>query len=486
MLLAGTMMLGCNPKEILEPTLDYPAFVVIDGDTVKTRADKEKFLKVSKYDKVGLKKSALVGDTIVAYKEPKLNKPVKYPNVDALKNSRITELKGKSLKLIAVGGYATSGMRDGGIFNEGMLTSLPTLIANQIGVNFKNPLFDPNDYNGLGRKFITTYNPTKGPVVKQKEVVNNLAIEEGKLKKYKGDVDNYVISNAPMYSTLNENLKRLSYRKFSPSENTGTNITYLLNEKKAKFDFIIIENGLQDFFSTQNFSVGNSPEISLSELEKYKPGTDYKASGGNPTGIEADELYSSIFKLLVTQKLNNGVIINCPDLFDLPYYARSYDKELEAIKKIYYPNYIDYPGKVFGTGSVDSLLSPIVNIKLKPGITFPINLSLNEDYLEEKEFLGISSTVLSKNNKSKVFSEYAKMPIFDIYSFYKKIIRGEVVTDDGIKVSGKWPAGNFFSADGIYPSAFGHAVLANEVIKVINLYYKTDIELINTRQFLNP
>ena len=39
-LLAASLMLNCNPKEILEPTIDFPAFVVIDGDTIKTRDDK--------------------------------------------------------------------------------------------------------------------------------------------------------------------------------------------------------------------------------------------------------------------------------------------------------------------------------------------------------------------------------------------------------------------------------------------------------------
>jgi hypothetical protein len=59
------------------------------------------------------------------------------------------------------------------------------------------------------------------------------------------------------------------------------------------------------------------------------------------------------------------------------------------------------------------------------------------------------------------------------------------VTDDGIKVNGKWPEGNFYSVDGLFPTAFGQAVIANEVIKFINSQYKTDIPLVNTRDFLN-
>lgn len=83
---------------------------------------------------------------------------------------------------MAAGGNLTQGMRDGGIFNEGMLTSYPTLIANQLGIDFQNTLFDPSEYNGIGRKVSSSFNPTAGPVPKQKEVINNLAIEDGRVK----------------------------------------------------------------------------------------------------------------------------------------------------------------------------------------------------------------------------------------------------------------------------------------------------------------
>jgi exosome complex RNA-binding protein Rrp4 len=61
----------------------------------------------------------------------------------------------------------------------------------------------------------------------------------------------------------------------------------------------------------------------------------------------------------------------------------------------------------------------------------------------------------------------------------KKVIAGQYVSDDGFKIDGSFPNGNFFSQDGIYPSAIGQAVIANEFIKVINKKFQTQIPLIN-------
>jgi hypothetical protein len=60
------LMLSCNPKEILEPTIDYPAFVVIDGDTVKTRDDKNLQKQIGeKKHSIFFYQYPVVGDTVI-------------------------------------------------------------------------------------------------------------------------------------------------------------------------------------------------------------------------------------------------------------------------------------------------------------------------------------------------------------------------------------------------------------------------------------
>ena len=52
----------------------------------------------------------------------------------------------------------------------------------------------------------------------------------------------------------------------------------------------------------------------------------------------------------------------------------------------------------------------------------------------------------------------------DIASIYEKINNSTYISDEGRKVIDK----EFFSSDGLYPSAYGQAIIANECIKTIN------------------
>jgi hypothetical protein len=488
-LLAATIMFSCNPKEILEPTLDYPAFVVIDGDTVKTRDDKGIKDKISKYDRIGLLETTVVGDTTLVFKMPKRLKPTKIPDVAKYKNLNIPELKGKPFKLVAAGGNLTQGMRDGGIFNEGMLTSYPTLIANQIGVDFQNALFDPSEYNGLGRKVFTSFNPTAGPVPKQKEVSNNLAIENGKIKKYEyiKEIDNFSVNAINVIFGSDLNTQRLN-SNFQLDKRLTKNFGYRLLTNTKKFDFIFFENGFQDILTNKSNYVIR--EYSLDDLHKVKAGTKVEYNYDPLTGT-GSEVYTTLFKLLVSQQLNRGVILNCPDLEDLPYYRKSYVAEIKQLYETYklgFNNLTNSENLVLGASSIDSLLSPRVNINIKPWVSTNVNYKneQGDNYIISSEVRkSILEKILTKNSNSKILSQYANMPICDINALYKNILKGAVVTSDGVKVDAKWPGGNFFSNDGVYPSAFGQAVIANEVIKIMNNFYKMEIELIPTAEYLN-
>jgi lysophospholipase L1-like esterase len=72
-------------------------------------------------------------------------------------------------------------------------------------------------------------------------------------------------------------------------------------------------------------------------------------------------------------------------------------------------------------------------------------------------------------------------PVVDIFNLYIQINELKYVSDDGLKITPEL----FYSSDGIFPSALGNAVIANEVIKVTNSFYKTDISLIPIKEYLS-
>jgi hypothetical protein len=173
--LIAAAMAACTVFEP-KPKIELTSYSIIEGDTVKTRVEKD--FKEYKKNDPNARNFIIVGDTVLTYKAPKLHTPpAKAPDLSKLKNNDDPDLKGKPLRMVAIGGSLTAGVRDGGYFNEGMLTSYPNLIARQMGIKFEQPLFDADSYNGYGRKVRTSFNPTGGPVPKFKEVSNNSGVE---------------------------------------------------------------------------------------------------------------------------------------------------------------------------------------------------------------------------------------------------------------------------------------------------------------------
>ena len=58
---------------------------------------------------------------------------------------------GQPLRMIALGGSLTAGVRNGGLYREGQLTAYPNLVARQIGLSdFTSPAFGLQEANGTG------------------------------------------------------------------------------------------------------------------------------------------------------------------------------------------------------------------------------------------------------------------------------------------------------------------------------------------------
>ena len=157
LLISAFLLGGCKTKDPIATPVANVDYSIINGDTIKTVIFKD-YKKLNDKDPNG-KNYIVVGDTIVTYREPKLHTPPDIaPDLSKLKNNDDPDLKGKPLRMIAIGGSLTAGVRDGGYFNEGILTSYPNLIARQMKLQkFEQPLFDATDYHGFGRKVRTGF-----------------------------------------------------------------------------------------------------------------------------------------------------------------------------------------------------------------------------------------------------------------------------------------------------------------------------------------
>jgi hypothetical protein len=520
LILSALLLGGCKTTDPIATPLLNTDYSIVDGDTIKTVVFKD-YKKLKDKDPNG-KNYITVGDTIVLYKEPKLHTPpAKDPDLSKLKNNDDPDLKGKPLRMVAIGGSLTAGVRDGGYFNEGILTSYPNLIARQMKLKkFEQPLFDATDYNGFGRKVRTSFNPTGGPVPKFNEVKNNSGVEaivettgafdknkvqNVSLKKYKSyqTIDNWAVPNLSISTLLpsgkisgtdfykdNKSFKASLERVAQDYDKSFSNHVF-----RNKFDFFIYEVGWEDILGVI-FDRNNTYNMlgKQSILPSKNPEEIFKINN-------SDEWYYDpaingeikFLKQVANNKVKYACFLNLPPLESLPYFKiinqAKQQEILSTVQKsfFYFTNGLGTENSgisLLPTSEVDSLYSTKVHIALKKGFDAKSPLSLSSA-VYGSTISEAKTLIKSFNNQTAAFSKIFNAPLVDMYGLYEKILSGNYSTDDGVRVDGSYPNGNFFSSDGIYPTAFGQSIIANEVIKAINAYYKTEIPLIPTREYLN-
>jgi hypothetical protein len=468
-LLAASLMLSCNPKEILVPTniLDLN-FSIIDGDTVKTRKDNIKIPQ--RLGLVGLN----IGDTIATFKDWNLIKKNTDKNViDKLKKDiEDPELKGKPLRMVVVGGSLAAGVRNGGYNNENLNTSFPNLIALQMGIDFYQPYFDNSDYNGFGTSVKTKENPTGGPLPKFKTATNNLAIEsidakgKIKLKPFKGGrIDNFSLNTfsgfefPEYFGGIRHNDSEPIYKRLFNNERYDKRVL------KEKFDFILDCSNL-----------GYTGYLGIHSGNKYFDGnmTTYRDERGGGGMFPNYSEHANFLVEIKKRKGLKGVIYNYPAPAYLPALADFF--KVEDVKKqlaIYQKtglleSDIKY---LYPYQALDSLMGKNVNMNIKPFIS------------NNKQIFG--STLPPErdermNKQTKMLAEYMNFAFVDIEDIFIRAYEERLFSVDNLKIS----KAMFFAEDGMSPTVLGNVIIANETIKVINSYYGIAIPYLNTRDFL--
>jgi hypothetical protein len=428
-LLISAFLLGsCTTKDPIAASIDNPDYSIIDGDTVKTVVNYDKTLKGKFYYDNNL---ISIGDTIITYKEPKLHTPPsKDPDLSKIKNNTHPDLKGKPLQMIAIGGSMTAGVRDGGYFNEGMLTSYPNLIARQMKLKkFELPLFDKQEYNGSIRRVRTGFNITGGPFPKYNIVKNNSGTTKKDnfiaTKKYVGDADNIAV---PYFNRLS--LKRWTYLgngeqnlAFSRFVIDDKNKSILEKIATKKFDFFILESGLDDVLGLGGIGGVGSSSSGASYIYDYTFKDDLNAD--EQMRISPELLLIRNVMLPINAK---GVLLNLPDILDLPIFVKT-----DVVKKYIQQNpYFSemYETKIFPfddiatflpSSKIDSLLSPTVNINLKPNLS---QLKRGDFLNKSYDFIGWVNATKNLNSQLENINKRYGYPIVDIQTLYKKLANG--------------------------------------------------------------
>ncbi|MCF2444685.1 hypothetical protein L0657_12015 [Dyadobacter sp. CY345] len=382
--------------------------------------------------------------------------------------------------MIAIGDGNAAGYRDGGLYRQGQLTSYPNLVARQMGLtNFNQALFETENGNGTG--YLVREKSSSMPFFQ--EVINNTArMEKGSvyMKTYNGKpVNNFAIpgsGNNIFYLNPKQELDHyVDFYKNNPMPANLSNINYLWDHKRLNASLIGRFVG-EEYESLNEYAKTLKPDLALVES-----GLDVLISaninGGGGYGGSTFTWEQTIRNYL-QEKGARYVYATVPDVIDFPYFHWfSYETLMKKNGKVIgvQAENTDHPMAV----NAESLFLPTATVvNFYDGSNKNSNLT-DIDVIRKAE---IARPNLYNDLLVRWSKEY-NYGVVDFYVVYKKIMAGNYISEDGFKIDPSYPNGNFFSADGIYPTAVGQAVLANEVIKVLNTTYRAQIPLINIGKY---
>lgn len=402
----------------------------------------------------------------------------------------------------AIGGTFLSGYQDGALTYDGQTKSIPALFFEEINnhetVTFEIPFIEYEQKNGVGLTIGNTSYPFR-----KKSSLSIVTNEDGE-SSLSPVFENYETTNLPDLEKLSSTFS--GQYKCVPFASTEDLLDY-------QFGNSFEEGNSNPFY--HRFSPSNEEVAAIDDLVAYNPtftmiwiGTDdiynYAINGGDTLELPSSSVFEDKARELISkiaETNSKGVIINVPDIDDLPYF-----------------NLIEYNVPDLDSSSVATLnglyeLNGFDHIKFKPGnnpfvvseeghpgnirqlvygekVLFSLPVNLVQD-----NFLGIQNPmpakyVLTLNELSKIrnaianynvilnkLAEEYDLALFDVNSYFKEVNMG--VQWNAKDFSLTFASGGFISLDGYTPTQKGSELITNKIIEAVNKKYATAIPNIN-------
>lgn len=361
-------------------------------------------------------------------------------------------------KYVAIGDATAAGYADGGLYREAQLASFPNLLAKlfqQTGKgDFKQPLFEEGQENGTGYYKFGGIGSGGLPILV--EVKTNLAVRSTKptlYTEYTSTNQNLGVPNLRV-----ADLRSIGYGLSStPAFNPLFERLLPANAKSKSYLDYVVE-------STPTFFTLN---IGLSDLLGF-------VNSGGAELVTPPALFAANFNDLLAAAVNKntkGVVMTLPDPTQLGYLTAVPANSLKG------PNnasvFIKTGAGVVRTATNKDLMLPIAatvigkqNSAGVPKGFFPNYPLDHTEVLDEEEVTQLIQAFNAYNQAIKAAAKAKNIPVFDYQEFQTRLKNG--ITQNGISVNASYPNGNFYSLDAIHPTPRGNALLANELVKIIN------------------
>ncbi|MCD6376160.1 MAG: hypothetical protein J7L94_11580 [Caldisericaceae bacterium] len=174
---------------------------------------------------------------------------------------------------------------------------------------------------------------------------------------------------------------------------------------------------------------------------------------------------------------------NIPDILDMPYFHTVPGVVIDTVTNTPVKDESGNTIPLVGVEEGDLVLTP-ARVFIRQGYGLPANFPksngqpLPEDVvLDKNEQAVVLDLIEGYNTAIDSICEARKIPVVDMYSFFKEISQGTEIA--GFKLSADFITGGFYSLDGVHPSDLGHVLIANEWLRTINDNLPVSVPLIN-------
>ncbi|MBC7920290.1 MAG: G-D-S-L family lipolytic protein [Ferruginibacter sp.] len=378
---------------------------------------------------------------------------------------------------IAVGNSLTAGYSNNGLYREGQEVSFTNLLAGQLrlvgGGAYRQPLFSEAQKNGSGYQLLTGFDEQGNPIIER--VNTDLAVRGlGRdsltplLTKYPEPVDNLGVPGIKVANVLTP-----GYGLDNP---LGFNPFYerLLPEGQELTTYLQFISGRHHTFFT--CWLGNNDALEYASSGATLPAT--------PVAVFSANLKAVLDSL--TAHGAKGVVTNISAPTSLPYFTTVTVAGLRAaaggapvwirtgtgtVRQATQADLIRLEADSIGVADAEGLPKGYAE-----GYPLP-----NEDVLDQAETAQALAITEAYNGVIHHLAATKHLALADADAFLKKIAAG--VVEDGVPVNSQYITGNMFALDGVHLTPKGNAIAANEFIRVINQYYRTDVPRINTAAY---
>jgi lysophospholipase L1-like esterase len=373
---------------------------------------------------------------------------------------------------VVIGNSISAGFQSNSLYKSAQEYSYGNLLAGQVKTQFVQPLIsDP----GTGERIELISAEPFRPMI-------NLNEGTPLMESYASAYNNLGVPGACVYDIVNTYNKGTSYSTIAGG--SGNEL----------FDLILRGKGTQ-FQQAKSLNptflvlwIGNNDILG------------YALSGGvsNYTPVTSFETYYRQLADSIST-LNIDIIAgNIPDVTIIPYFTMvGAQLKLQGINSVWGitgegDTTLMDTGKNYIT--LMAYIEEIYDISGEPtGRGLSKELPIRNKYiLDEKEATAANEIVRDYNNIISAVTAEKGFILADFNQLFNNIKNSEGsggYADGGIKFTTEYYYGNLFSLDGVHPSNMGSALIANELIRIINREFKASIPLIEisiiSNNFLN-